>query len=108
MLAADSLREMVARKERGEGIRAARELRVDRTTVKRWLRVGAWLPRKHQRSASARPFAESIDTTRDGSRLERDGALPGTAASRIQRRLPARAALSKIDYGQLQSSVPLI
>ena len=47
MLRADLVREMVARKERGEGAkRIARELGVDRKTVKRWLRLGSWQPRR--------------------------------------------------------------
>jgi len=49
MLRADLVREMVARAQRGEGAkRIARELGVDRKTVKRWLRLGAWQPRRHQ------------------------------------------------------------
>jgi transposase len=49
MLRADSVREMLARARRGEGAkRIARELGVDRKTVKRWLRLGAWQPRRHQ------------------------------------------------------------
>ena len=52
MLGADLVSEMVARKDRGEGIKAiARELGVDRKTVKRWLRLGAWQPRQTQRRA---------------------------------------------------------
>jgi len=52
MLGADWVSEMVARKDRGEGIkRIARELGVDRKTVKRWLRLGAWQPRQTQRRA---------------------------------------------------------
>lgn len=47
MLRADLVQEMVARKERGEGVkRIARELGVDRKTVKRWLRLGSWRPRQ--------------------------------------------------------------
>jgi transposase-like protein len=46
MLGTELVREMVARRERGEGIkRIARELGVDRKTVKRWLKLGAWQPR---------------------------------------------------------------
>jgi transposase len=49
MLRADLVREMVARAQRGEGVkRIARELGVDRKTVKRWLRLGTWQPRRHQ------------------------------------------------------------
>ena len=41
MLRAELVQEMVARKGRGEGIkRIARELSVDRKTVKRWLGLG--------------------------------------------------------------------
>jgi transposase len=47
MLRGDLVREMVARKERGEGVkRIARELGVDRKTVRRWLRLGGWQPRR--------------------------------------------------------------
>jgi transposase len=50
MLGADLVSEMVARKDRGEGIKQiARELGVDRKTVKRWLRLGLWQPRQRQR-----------------------------------------------------------
>ena len=50
MLRADLVREIVARAQRGEGAkRIARELGVDRKTVKRWLRLGAWQPRHYQR-----------------------------------------------------------
>lgn len=49
MLGADLVQEMVARAQRGEGAkRIARELGVDRKTVKRWLRLGVWQPRRHQ------------------------------------------------------------
>jgi transposase len=50
MLEAELVREMVARKERGEGVkRIARELGVDRKTVKCWLKLGTWQPRQVQR-----------------------------------------------------------
>ena len=49
MLRADLVSEMVTRKDRGEGIKQiARELGVDRKTVKRWLR-----PQREQRKWSA-------------------------------------------------------
>jgi len=52
MLRADLVQEMVARKERGEGVkRIARELSVDRKTVKRWLGLGGWQPRRPQQRA---------------------------------------------------------
>src|SRR5215470_520398 len=50
MLGAGLVREIIARKERGDGIkRISRELGVDRKTVKRWLRLGGWQPRQPQR-----------------------------------------------------------
>jgi transposase len=63
MLRADLVREMVARKERGEGAkRIARELGVDRKTVKRWLKLGSWQPRRsHSRPRPIDRFAEFIE-----------------------------------------------
>jgi transposase len=47
MLGTELVREIMARKERGEGVkRIARELGVDRKTVKRWLKLGSWQPRQ--------------------------------------------------------------
>src|SRR6516164_1966599 len=62
MLGADLVREMVARQERGEGIkRIARELGVDRKTVKRWLKLGGWQPGQRRRRARQLDcFAEFI------------------------------------------------
>lgn len=52
MLGADLVQEMVARRERGEGLKQiARELGVDRKTVRRWLKLGQWQPREPQRRA---------------------------------------------------------
>ena len=46
MLREDGVREVLARLQRGEPIKAiARELGVARNTVKRWQRVGGWRPR---------------------------------------------------------------
>src|ERR1700687_5838863 len=63
MLGADLVREMVARKERGEGAkRIARELGVDRKTVKRWLRLGRWQPRRSgHRARPIERFTEFIE-----------------------------------------------
>ncbi len=61
MLGADLVNEMVARKDRGAGIKQiARELGVDRKTVKRWLKLGAWQPRRLPCCASQRPAALSV------------------------------------------------
>ena len=57
ILRGDLVREIVARKERGEGVkRIARELGVDRKTVRRWLRLGGWQPRKPR--ARRRPIEQ--------------------------------------------------
>jgi transposase len=64
MLGAELVREMVARRERGEGIkRIARELGIDRKTVKRWLRLRVWQPRQPQRRRERQldRFAELIE-----------------------------------------------
>jgi transposase len=63
MLGADLVREMLARKERGEGAkRIARELGVDRKTVKRWLRLGRWQPRRSgHRPRPIERFTEFIE-----------------------------------------------
>ncbi len=63
MLGQEMVREMIARRERGDGIKQiARELGIDRKTVKRWLRLGEWQPRRPQRRArKLDPFAEFIE-----------------------------------------------
>src|SRR5579875_889152 len=63
MLREDLVREMVARKERGEGVkRIARELGIDRKTVKRWLMLGDWQPRRvRQLPRPIDRFAEFIE-----------------------------------------------
>jgi transposase len=63
MLGADLVREIVARKERGESVkRIARELGIDRKTVKRWLALGSWEPRRARRVAKGTdPFAEFME-----------------------------------------------
>ena len=63
MLGQELVREMIARRERGDGIKQiARELGVDRKTVKRWLRLGSWQPRRPQtRARELNRFAEFIE-----------------------------------------------
>lgn len=63
MLGQELVREMIARRERGDGIkRIARELGVDRKTVKRWLRLGSWQPRQPQRRVRQLDrFAEFVE-----------------------------------------------
>ena len=59
VLQEDRVREILSRLERGEGIKAiARELGVDRKTIKRWRRLGGWQPRvrgARRRRAGDRP-----------------------------------------------------
>jgi hypothetical protein len=50
MLREDGVREILARLERGEGIkRIARELGISKNTVRRWRRVGEWRRRVYER-----------------------------------------------------------
>lgn len=56
MLQEDTVQEILARQARGEGIKGiARQLGVDRKTVKRWRRLGRWHPRQ------GRPRARRLD-----------------------------------------------
>lgn len=63
MLREDMVREILARLARGEGVkRIAREVGVDRNTVKRWRRLGAWRPRQgRSRSRRIEPFTAFLD-----------------------------------------------
>src|SRR5690348_5191449 len=128
MLRGDLVREIVARKERGEGVkRIARELGVDRKTVRRWLRLGGWQPRKPR--ARRRPidqFTEFVaqrgpEVGWNGVVLQRELVSLGFAGSyqQLQRYLkPYRAQCkwaelatvrfetgpgeqAQVDYGQL-------
>src|SRR5262249_61608149 len=62
MLGEDVVREIMARLSRGEGVkRIARELGIDRKTVKRWRTRGSWRPqrrRRRRRLDGFRPFLE--------------------------------------------------
>ena len=70
MLRGDLVREIVARKERGEGVkRIARELGVDRKTVRRWLRLGAWQPRR-PRLGGAQSISSSSSSHSAGRRWD--------------------------------------
>ena len=63
MVRADLVQEIVARRERGESTRQiARELAVDRKTVRRWLRIGGWQPRQGgERRRAIDPYIEFVD-----------------------------------------------
>ena len=67
MLKADVVQEILARLARGEGVkRVARELSVDRKTVKAWRRRGAWrartsAPRAAPPRAGTRPRRPSTE-----------------------------------------------
>jgi transposase len=129
MVRADLVREIVARAQRGEGAkRIARELGVDRKTVKRWLRLGAWQPRQYR--TRPRPIDQFVafaerrgpEVGWNGVVLYRELAGLGYAGSyqQVQRFLkPYRAKRkwselatvrfetgpgeqAQVDYGQLQ------
>jgi transposase len=129
MLGVDLVREIVARKERGEGVkRIARELGVDRKTVKRWLRLGSWQPRQSPpRPRLIDRFAEFIgrrapEVGWNGVVLHRELVGLGFAGSyqqvrrflkpyRAQRKWSELATVrfetepgeqAQVDYGQLQ------
>jgi transposase len=129
MLKGDLVREMVARKARGEGVkRIARELGVDRKTVRRWLRVGGWQPRRSQlRRRPIDQFTEFItqrgpEVGWNGAVLHRELAGLGFSGSyqQVQRYLKPHRAQRKwaelatvrfetgpgeqaqVDYGQLR------
>lgn len=73
MLGEDTVQEVLARLARGEGIKAiARELGVDRKTVKRWRRLGQWRPRQ------GRPRPRELDSYRE--RLAQRGPEVGWTA----------------------------
>jgi len=63
MLREDRVREVVARLARGEKIKSlARELGVDRKTIKRWRRLGGWHPRQRgRRRRQVEPFLEFLE-----------------------------------------------
>jgi hypothetical protein len=62
MLREDGVREILARLARGDGVkRIARELGIDRNTVKRWRRLGAWRAAE-QTSASMAEKAHARST----------------------------------------------
>lgn len=96
MLRVDLVREIVARKQRGEGVkRIARELAVDRD--------GEALAGARQLATAAKPATAPADRSfrrvhraaGGGSRLERCGAASGAGGPGLHRNLPAGAALSK-------------
>ena len=62
MLQEDRVREVLARLDRGETIKGiARELGIDRKTIKRWRRLGGWRAQRRQRSRQIDRFAEFIE-----------------------------------------------
>jgi len=129
MVRADLVREIVARRERGESTRQiARELAVDRKTVRRWLRIGGWQPRQGgERPRAIDPYIEFIERRGpevgwNGVVLHRELVALGFSGSyqQVQRLLKPRrdrrrwqeAATvrfetepgepAQVDYGQLQ------
>ena len=61
MVQEDVVREILARLERGERVkRIARELGVDKKTVKRWRHLGGWRAQRRRRRQQLEPFREFI------------------------------------------------
>jgi transposase len=129
MVRADLVREIVARRERGESTRQiARELAVDRKTVRRWLRRGGWQPRQGgERPRAIDPYIQFIEQRGpevdwNGVVLHRELAALGFSGSyqQVQRLLKPRrdrrrwqkaatvrfetepGEQAQIDHGQLQ------
>jgi hypothetical protein len=81
MLRADVVQEILGRLARGERIkRIARELGVDRKTIKRWRRRGGWRPQRRHRRRLLNPFRVF---------LERRGPEVGWNAAVLHRELGA-------------------
>ena len=129
MLREDLVREVAARRERGESTRRiARELGVDRKTIRRWLRIGGWRPRQNgERRRAIDAFVTFIDRRGpevgwNGVVLHRELAALGFTGCyqqvprwlkprRLQRRWQEAATIrfetgpgeqAQVDYGQLQ------
>jgi transposase len=129
MLREDLVREIAARRERGDSTRRiARELGVDRKTIRRWLRIGGWRPRQNgERRRAIDAFATFIDRRGpevdwNGVVLHRELAALGFSGGyqqvqrflkprRFQRRWQEAATIrfetgpgeqAQVDYGQLQ------
>lgn len=92
MLREDGVREVLARLQRGERIKAiARDLGVARNTVKRWQRLGLAPAAVGTPPQSDRSLSAIRGTPRPRSELERPGAPSGTADVRIRGDLPTSA-----------------
>jgi hypothetical protein len=80
MLREDTVQEILSRLGRGESVKAiARELGVDRNTIKRWRRRGQWRPRQGP------PRSGGVDPYRD--RLRQRGPEVGWNAVVLHREL---------------------
>jgi transposase len=129
MLREDLVREIAARRDRGESARhIARELGVDRKTIRRWLRMGGWRPRENgPRPRAIDAFVRFIDRRGpevgwNGVVLHRELTALGFTGGyqqvqrflqprRLQRRWQQAATMrfetgpgeqAQVDYGQLQ------
>ena len=92
MLREDVVREVLARLARGEHVKTiARELGVDKKTIKRWRRRGAWRPR------APRVYAKAIDAHRavPGAARARRSAGMGSSCCASSGRRASRAAISR-------------
>jgi transposase len=129
MLREDLVREIAARRDRGESTRhIASELGVDRKTIRRWLRIGGWQPRQNgPRPRAIDAFVRFIDGRGpevgwNGVVLHRELTAMGFTGGyqqvqrllkprRLQRRWQEAATMrfetgpgeqAQVDYGQLQ------
>jgi transposase len=100
MLSARMVCEIVARHERGEKIRRiARELHVDRRTIRTWLLLGKWRPvqrTRHRRSGEIDKFVDLI---------RQHGPEVSWNAKLLHRRLASEGFAGS--YGQVQRFVRL-
>ncbi len=96
MLREDIVREVLARLARGEQVKAiARELGIDKKTIKRWRRCGAWRPR------APRVYVKAIDAHRPF--LERRGPEVGWNATVLLRELQTQGFTG--GYQQVQRAL---
>jgi transposase len=96
MLSVYMVREIVARQKQGQAVRMiARDLRVDRRTVKRWLKLGKWEARQQ------RPRPRQIDQYK--SFIERHGPKVLWNARALHRALTGAGFTGS--YGQVQRFV---
>lgn len=102
MVQEEVVREILARLERGERVkRIARELGVDKKTVKRWRHLGGWRAQRRRRRQQLEPFRDLI--TRRGPEvgwnaavLHRELVTLGSASGSVSERRYHHRTLVKL------------